>query len=71
MNLQGAFVGFPGLNEIYRLVSSLSDLPKACLPGDFVTKVNQINSQSDLISMLSFAGPSYLTFRFSVYMILI
>ena len=40
-------------------------------PGDIVTNVTQINSQSDLISMLSFAGPSYLTIRSSVYMILI
>ena len=30
-------------------------------PGNFVTKVNQIESQSDLISMSSFADPSYLT----------
>ena len=37
------------------------------LPGDFVTKVKQINSQSDLILMSSFAGPSYLTIRSSVY----
>ena len=37
------------------------------VPGDFVTKVKQINSQSDLTSMLSFAGPSYLTIRSSVY----
>ena len=29
-------------------------------PGDFVTKVKQINSQSDLISMSTFTGPSYL-----------
>ena len=27
-------------------------------PGDFVTKVKQINSQSDIILMSSFAGPS-------------
>ena len=40
-------------------------------PGDFVTNVTQINSQSDLISMLSFAGPSYLTIRPYVCMILI
>ena len=31
------------------------------IPGDFVTKVKQINSQSDLIWMSSFAGPFYLT----------
>ena len=30
-------------------------------PGDFTMKVKQINSQSDLILMSSFAGPSYLT----------
>ena len=40
-------------------------------PGDFFTNVTQINSQSDLISMSSFAGPSYLTIRSSVYMILV
>ena len=40
-------------------------------PGDFVTKVKQINSQLDLIWMLSFAGPSYLTIRSSVHIILI
>ena len=33
--------------------------------------MKQINSQSDLISMLSFAGPSYLTIRSSVCIILI
>ena len=36
-------------------------------PGDFVTKVKQINSQAGLISMSSFAGPSYLTIRSSVF----
>ena len=41
------------------------------LPGDLVTKVKQINSPSDLIWMTSFAGPSYLTIRSSVYIILI
>ena len=40
------------------------------IPGDFVKKVKQINNQSDLISMSSFAGPSYLTIRSSVYIIL-
>ena len=40
-------------------------------PDDFITKVKQINSQSDLISMSSFAGLSYLTIRFSVCIILI
>ena len=39
--------------------------------NDFITKVKQTNSQSDLISMLSFAGPSYLTVRSSVCIILI
>ena len=34
--------------------------------GDFVAKVKQISSQSDLIPMSSFAGPSYLTIRSSV-----
>ena len=41
------------------------------IPGDFATKVKQINSQSGLIWMSSFAGPSYLTIRSSVYIILI
>ena len=41
------------------------------IPGDFITKVKQINSQSDLISMSSFAGPSYLTIRSCVCIILI
>ena len=40
-------------------------------PGDFVTKVKQINSQSDLIWMRSLAGPSYFTIRSSVNIILI
>ena len=40
-------------------------------PGDFVTKVKQINSQSDVIWMRRFAGLSYLTIRSSVYTILI
>ena len=35
-------------------------------PGDFVTNVKQISSQSDLTSMSSFAGPSYLTVRSSL-----
>ena len=38
-------------------------------PGDFITKVKQIISQSDLISMSSFAGPSYFTMRSSVCMV--
>ena len=47
-----------------------SAVPKdPILPGDFATKVKQINSQSDLIWMSSFAGPSYLTIRSSVYII--
>ena len=40
-------------------------------PGDFATKVKEINSQSDLIWMSRFAGPSYLTVRSFVYIILI
>ena len=44
-----------------------SDHPLAWWPsrhsGDFVTKVKQINSQSDLIWMTSSAGPSYLAIR--------
>ena len=39
------------------------------VPGDCITKVKQINSQSDLISMSNFAGLSHLTIRFSVYII--
>ena len=39
-------------------------------PGDLVTKVKQINGQSDLIWMTSFAGSSHLTIRSSVYIIL-
>ena len=41
------------------------------IPGDFATKDKQINSQSDLTWMSSFAGPSYLKIRSSVYIILI
>ena len=37
--------------------------------GDFLTKVKQINSQSDLISMTNFAGPSQLTISSSAYII--
>ena len=33
---------------------------------DFATRVTEINIQSDLIWMSSFAGPSYLTIRSSV-----
>ena len=40
-------------------------------PGDFITKVKQVNSQSDIVSMSSFAVPSYLTIRSSVCIILI
>ena len=40
-------------------------------PGDFVTEVKQINSQSDLTWMKSFGDQSYLTIRSSVYIILI
>ena len=36
---------------------------KSNKPGDFVTNMKQINSQSDLTSMSSFASPSYLTVR--------
>ena len=43
------------------------------LPGNFVTKVKQMNSQLDLIPIWKFCwpGPSYLTIRSSVYIILI
>ena len=40
-------------------------------PGDVGTKVKQINGQSDLIYMSSFAGKFYLTIKSSVYIILI
>ena len=36
-----------------------------------ISLVNQISSQPDLMYMSSFAGPSYLTIRSSVYIILI
>ena len=49
----------------------LYEVPLIPGPGDFVTKVKQINSQSDFIWMTSFDGPSYLTVRSSVYIILI
>ena len=42
-----------------------------CYLGDFVTLVKQINSESDLILMSTFAGPSYFTVRSSVFIILI
>ena len=46
-------------------------LPLLCIPQpgarDFVTKVKQINNQSDFIWVSSFAGPSHLTIRSSVY----
>ena len=42
------------------------------LPGDnIIMKVKQVNSQSDLISVSSFAGPFYLKVRSSVCIILI
>ena len=41
------------------------------IPDDFVTNVKQINSQTDLTSMSSFAGPSYLTVRSSLCIILV
>ena len=40
-------------------------------PGDSVTNVKQIESQSDLASMSSFADPSHLTVRSSLCIILI
>ena len=46
-----------------RLFGKFIRFPLRFSPGDFVTKVKQINSQSDLIWMTSFAGPSYLTIR--------
>ena len=49
----------------------LKNIPTLAFQGDFETKVKQTNSQSDLISMSNFAGPSYLTIRSSVYIILI
>ena len=44
---------------------------RMAIKGDFITKVKQVNGQSDLISMSIFAGPSYLTIRSSVCIILI
>ena len=41
------------------------------IPGDFVTNVKQINSQSNLTSMSNFGSPSYLTVRSSLFIILI
>ena len=54
-----SFLAFPNL--------SITITP---FPGDFVTNVKKINSQSDLTLMSSFAGPSYLTVRSSYYVIL-
>ena len=45
----------------------LKEFAKDFYPGDFVTNVKQINIQSDLISLSSFAGPFHLTIRSSVY----
>ena len=50
---------------------NVHDVLEQTIPGDSVTKVKQNNSQSDLTSMSSFAGPSYLTIRSSVYIICI
>ena len=52
----------------YQSISSFQPFVK---PGDFVTKVKQIDSQSDSISMSNFAGPgpSCLTIRSSVCII--
>ena len=60
-------------NERYFLmyIDDISQGYCASSPGDLVTKVKQIDGQSDLIWMTSFAGPSYLTIRSSVYSILI
>ena len=64
----------------YLLIPRQIQIQKSCLtavsqgiqnPGDFVSNVKQINNQSDLIWMTSFAGPSYFTIRSSVYIILI
>ena len=43
-----------------------SDVFGARNPGDFATEVTQINCQSDLTRISSFAGPSYFTIRSSV-----
>ena len=51
-------------NTISRFKASLQNQS-----GHFDTKVKQINSQSDLISMSSFTGPSYLTIKSSVCII--
>ena len=47
---------FQVLSRYVPLRKQISLLSLVCLPGDFVTNVKQINSQSDLISMLSFAA---------------
>ena len=69
-------VSFAWKNENFQFLMStfkftLSHTIIKVIPGDFITKVKQINSQSDLISMSSFAGPSYLTTWSSICIILI
>ena len=54
-----------------KLEESMELGTKNAFPGDFAAKVKQVNSQSDLIWRSSFAGPSYLTIRSPVYIILI
>ena len=53
------------------ITNSKEAIYRFALPGDFVTKVKQINSPSDLISMRSFVGPSYFTIKSSANIILI
>ena len=61
---------WPELNE--NKIPFLNYFQRACsLPGDFITEVKQVNSQSDLISMSIFAGPFYLTIKSSVCIVLI
>ena len=59
------------LNSNWAIHLTLLLIRKLHHPGDFATKVKQINSQSDLIWMSRFSGPTYLTIRSSVYIILI
>ena len=53
------------------MFNELESASLSYIPDDFVTNVKQISSQSDLTSMSSFAGPSYLTVRSSLCIILI
>ena len=58
-------------NSLKRLIKDKVMSKNRKQPGDFIRKVKQINRQSDLIPMFSFAGPFYLTVRSAVCIILI